>query len=58
MGEGPRKLLPAAAPAHLRQDYVSGSHRLSEPHLAEEEAFGAEQRRGALAGRAHGAALG
>lgn len=45
-------------PPHLGQGYVSGRHRLSKSHLAEEEAFGAEQRRGAVAGRAHGAALG
>lgn len=50
--------LPEAAPPHLGQDNLSGGHRLPESHLAKEEAFGAEQRRGAMAGRAHGAALG
>lgn len=43
---------------HLRQIHVSGRHRLPESHLAKEEAFGAEQRRGATAGRTHWAALG
>lgn len=49
---------PAAALPHLGQSYIFGCHRLPESHLAQEEAFGAEQRRGSVAGRAHGAALG